>query len=114
MKAPSFRRTVSARLVAGLAATALSGLMAPEAANAEDEDMNTSAYLVFDPETGEFVTMHDPAMTGEAAAAPGADAAAPAERAALPPPLTPAVAAVVVLAAGGAFFWLRRKRARKP
>jgi hypothetical protein len=36
------------------------GLAAPAPAGAEDEDTSSSVYLVFDPETGEFVTSHDP------------------------------------------------------
>lgn len=28
---------------------------------AEDEDTSASAYLIFDPDTGEFVTVNDPA-----------------------------------------------------
>ncbi|HEX6259661.1 MAG TPA: hypothetical protein VFZ51_03335 [Woeseiaceae bacterium] len=35
-------------------------LAAPAPAGAEDEDTSSSVYLVFDPETGEFVTSHDP------------------------------------------------------
>ncbi len=32
-------------------------------ADAEDEDVDASVYLVFDPETGDFVTVTDPAVT---------------------------------------------------
>lgn len=32
---------------------------------AADDDLNSSAYLVFDPETGEFITVHDPNLTGQ-------------------------------------------------
>lgn len=34
-------------------------------ADAEDEDTQASVYLVFDPETGEFVTVEDPAVTAQ-------------------------------------------------
>ena len=36
-------------------------LLSVNAVWAEDEDLNTSVYLEFDPETGEFVTVQDPA-----------------------------------------------------
>lgn len=39
---------------------AVACLFAATAAEAEDEDMTSSLYLVFDPETGEFVEEADP------------------------------------------------------
>lgn len=50
--------TVSAVLGGGL-----SGL---PTARAADEDTSASVYLVFDPETGEFVTVHDTDGTAQA------------------------------------------------
>ena len=32
---------------------------------AEDEDTSSSAYLVFDPDTGEFITVNDPNRTNQ-------------------------------------------------
>jgi hypothetical protein len=49
-------------LIAGLAL--LAGLLAiATPAWSADEDTSSSVYLVFDPETGEFKTEHDPNMT---------------------------------------------------
>ena len=49
-------------LIAGL--VLLAGLLAIAApAWSADEDTSSSVYLVFDPETGEFKTEHDPNMT---------------------------------------------------
>ena len=49
-------------LIAGL--VLLAGLLAFAApAWSADEDTSSSVYLVFDPETGEFKTEHDPNMT---------------------------------------------------
>jgi len=48
-------------LVACLISLGLGALLPGTAVLAEDEDINTSVYLEFDPETGEFVTVEDPA-----------------------------------------------------
>ena len=53
------------------------------AALAADEDTGSSVYLVFDPETGEFKTAHDPSLTQAAQA----DAEAIASVADVPPEL---------------------------
>lgn len=49
------------RLLATVPVIALAAFMAmPLPVSAEDEDSSTQVYLVFDPETGEFVKSHDP------------------------------------------------------
>jgi hypothetical protein len=54
-----------ARIRGSVLAVAASTLLftaavSPTIANAADEDTSASVYLVFDPETGDFVTVHDP------------------------------------------------------
>lgn len=97
---------------------------------AADEDTQASVYLVFDPETGEFVTVHDTqgaakaqetqeAIDSVAAADPsagggsgGGDAVAGTSDAAAQTQTSPALIAGLVVAAlavaGGAVFLLRR------
>ena len=58
-------------------------LLSVSPALAADEDTGSSVYLVFDPETGEFKTAHDPNMTQAAKA----DAEAIASVADVPPEL---------------------------
>lgn len=54
-------RVMMARMCLALLAGVTAGaLWAPLQARAEDEDTSSSVYLVFDPETGDFVTMDDP------------------------------------------------------
>ena len=96
----------------------LLGLMAPWWAHAGDEDSSTQVYLVFDPETGEFVTSHDPnaalptqtgleAMAGQAApsGANGGDDGAGGK-----PKLIAAAAAAVIVMGGAGFAFLRSRR----
>lgn len=91
---------------------------------AADEDTQASVYLVFDPETGEFITVDDPTVTAQHEAAltqeeiesvadttVAADAKDRVTVAAASLPVTGIVAAVVaILLAGGAFAWSRRKQ----
>jgi hypothetical protein len=112
-----------AALVRGFALVALLALGLQ--ARASDEDMTTSAYLVFDPETGQFVTVHDPDRSrqhaeeqpvAEAAqngngATPRADGSGAADRTEGGQSV-PAVAAAgvgVALAVAAVFVWFRRK-----
>ena len=96
----------------------LLGLMAPWWAHAGDEDSSTQVYLVFDPETGEFVTSHDPnaalpAQTGlESATEQAAPSAANggADGATGKPKLIAAAAAAVIVVGGAGFAFLRSRR----
>jgi hypothetical protein len=91
-------------------------LVPGSAAYAGDEDLSSSAYLVFDPETGEFVTVQDPNRTkGNHEAVPKADDSA---SAATPHGQAPgestlplaAGSAVAVAALAGAIVWIRRRK----
>ncbi|HET6629671.1 MAG TPA: hypothetical protein VFG91_07840 [Woeseiaceae bacterium] len=92
----------------------VANVLSAESACASDEDLTSSAYLVFDPETGEFVTVqdanrvkqkHDALDPALAATKPGSESAT-----------LPLVAGVVLAFAvlGGVIFLLRRKRAARP
>lgn len=88
-----------------------------ESARASDEDLTSSAYLVFDPETGEFVTVQDANRAKQ-------------NQEAMDPALEPAkqkhdsgFASKLPLVGGGALgvailaglvYLLRRKRAARP
>ena len=87
---------------------------------AADDDTQASVYLVFDPETGDFVTVHDPAVTAQHEAQQDqeaiesvADVADEATGAATAP--TPWIigAGVGALLLGGA-VWLQRKKPQTP
>lgn len=79
------------------------GLLLPNIPTwAADDDLTSSAYLVFDPETGEFIIVHDPDRTKQnhAALAPsgvaGVEAAKPAPTLAVGSSLTIALLAIAV------------------
>ena len=86
---------------------------------AEDEDTSASVYLVFDPDTGEFITVNDPTrsqqhvadqeaiMSGVAVSdsADSGDYLTGISKSRLPV----LIAALTALLLGG-FFWLRRNR----
>lgn len=95
----------------------------PGQVNAADEDTQASVYLVFDPETGEFVTVDDPSVTAQHAAqqeveaiesgTQSADSAAATSTSAATesrPPILLAIggAAVVLIIAGA--LWRRRSQ----
>ncbi|MDX1499009.1 MAG: hypothetical protein R3176_03875 [Woeseiaceae bacterium] len=88
---------------------------------AADEDTQASVYLVFDPETGEFVTVHEGAGdsqaagdagggTGAAAAARPDPGAAGAPAVATNPTFIAGLVVAAVLVLGGA-AWYRKSRA---
>jgi len=110
---------------AGLCLTVLAiVLAAPAPAGAEDEDTSSSVYLVFDPETGEFVTSHDsdqalPNQTGledsnATAPADRGSSGADAERTETSAGFSAAVPVLMIVGAiavaGGGFVFLRRAR----
>lgn len=91
---------------------------APWCARASDEDSSAQVYLVFDPETGEFVTSHDPnaappTQTGlespDAQRSPSGSDRAEAGMAGKPMLLAAAVTVIVVGGASFAFLRSRRK-----
>ena len=96
----------------------LTALMPVSPVYAGDEDLNTGVYLVFDPETGEFITVEE--QTGarrnhDSQAAPsnqGAQHPTPASPQNLQfPLLAGSVLALGLL--GGSIVWLRKSR-RQP
>ncbi len=82
-------------------------------AGAADDDTQASVYLVFDPETGEFMMVDDPAVTAQHKAQQdqeAIDSVIESEDGADASPTTRIIgAALVVLLLGGA-IWLQRKR----
>ncbi len=85
---------------------------------AGDEDLNTAVYLVFDPQTGEFITVEEPSgaqRNHDSQAAPSTQGAQH-PIVASPPTLQIPLLAGSVLALGllgGAVVWLRKRR-RQP
>lgn len=104
-------------VLALVACAGLLGLASPWSAQAEDEDSSAQVYLVFDPETGEFVTSHDPEAalptqtgleSGEVSASPAADGGT--EAGTRRKPMLIAAAAAVLVAGGAGFAFLRSRR----
>lgn len=114
---------MTTRLIAMLMClTLLASVIVAGQADAADEDTQASVYLVFDPETGEFVTVDDPSVTAQhaavqtqeeidsgLAAGPGSATDGQQDSSGEPPMVLAIGAAVAVLVLGG-FFWLRRGR----
>ncbi|MDH3533442.1 MAG: hypothetical protein OEO82_10975 [Gammaproteobacteria bacterium] len=102
--------------------TLLASVMIAADAFAADEDTQASVYLVFDPETGEFVTVDDPSVTAQHAAAQkqeeidsgtagAVDAAAATDAAGAAsgqPPMVLAIGAAVAVLVLGGVIWMRR------
>ena len=84
-------------------------------AQAADEDLTSSVYLVFDPETGEFVTVDDPNRTLQnheaQEPAKAADGQSPSSHQTGSPalPLSAGVAIAITLL-GAAAVWIQRKK----
>jgi len=82
---------------------------------AEDEDLDSTVYMVFDPETGELKTVQEPSITSRYHSSKAADstqaatgsAAAPSESDPVPLLLGGAVALGLL---GGAIAWIRKSR----
>ncbi len=95
-------------------------VLSADAAYASDEDLTSSAYLVFDPETGEFVTVQDAnrEKQNRDAMDPADPAFAPAKQehdsgiASQLPLVGGGVLGVVVLA--GLIYLVRKKRGTRP
>ena len=82
-------------------------------ASAEDDDTQASVYLVFDPETGEFMTVDDASITAQHKAQQeqeAIDSVVKTADGASESPMTRIIgAALIVLLLGGA-VWLQRNR----
>ncbi len=111
-------RMSAIRVTLALAVSLVVPLSTLAIALAADEDTSSSAYLVFDPDTGEFITVHDPNRTHQQIAeqeaiesvAPVADGVGAAR---------PSIAQIVVAMLAGAAVlgggaWLFRRRQRVP
>lgn len=87
---------------------------------AEDEDTSASMYLVFDPDTGEFITVNDPTRSQQHVAdqeaimsgvTTNSDTVDPgAFMTGIDKLWLPALIAALAAVLLGGFFWLRRKR----
>lgn len=105
------KNAIATIMTAAILATAV----AFDCASAEDEDTAASAYLVFDAETGEFITVDDPNRTQmhvaeqDAIESGSADAAVTAEAGSEmnSGPVIFVVGAVAVALVLGAVLWLR-------
>lgn len=73
-----------------------------------DDDLTSSAYLVFDPETGEFVTVQDPDRTKQNHAAREPAATSVADTQASPQTAGIAMAFVLIAAA----VWLQFRKSK--
>lgn len=102
-----------------LGSLCLATVLPANLALAADEDMSSSVYLVFDPETGDFVTVHDPNRTQQnldaqdpipADAAPGSSTAPASTSQSSRQGFPLAVGGAIVVALLGGFAWLRRSR----
>ena len=109
----------SRRALALAVCACLLTLAVPWSAQAEDEDTSSQVYLVFDPETGEFITSHDPSaalptQTGlessQANALKSAGAAGKPDGGSGAKPMFLAAAALVVLGGAGVAFLRARRR----
>lgn len=98
---------------------AFMSIMYTGSAGAADEDTQASVYLVFDAETGEFITVDDPSVTSQHAAQQDqeaiesvvetADGATAADADAVPATWI-IVAGVAVLLLGGGFLLQRNRQ----
>lgn len=82
---------------------------------AEDEDLTSSVYLVFDAETGDFVEVDDPDRVQQThdAKDPAADALEQDEPSGSPPFLVLAIFAALLVVTGAAYiFGLKRRRSQ--
>lgn len=82
---------------------------------AEDEDLDSTVYMVFDPETGELITVQDPSSTppkhSPTDAAPAQGAQDPTADSAEPEPVSLLLGGALALGLlGGAIAWIRKSR----
>lgn len=109
---------VSARgrpMLAVAAAALLVAAAMPSAVVAEDEDSSTQVYLVFDPETGEFIKSHDPdaalpPQTGLGSTAPADPDASGGSSSGSSTSMMAAIAAALLIAGGAGFTIMRLRR----
>ncbi len=98
-----------------LAATCVAALVTATPVRAEDEDLDSTVYMVFDPDTGELITVEEPSgkkkphpPTSAAAARGAQDAVADATDSRPVPLLLGGILALGLM--GGAIAWIRRHR----
>ncbi len=82
---------------------------------AEDEDLDSTVYLVFDPETGELITVQEPSITSRyhssKDATPTQAGTDPAAASSESDPFPVLLGGAVVLGLlGGAVAWIRKSR----
>ncbi len=82
---------------------------------AEDEDLDSTVYMVFDPETGELITVQEPSITSRyhssQDAAPTQAVTDPTADPAETEPVSLLLAGVLALGLlGGAVAWIRKSR----
>ncbi len=97
-----------------LAATFVAALLAATPLRAEDEDLDSTVYMVFDPESGELIMVEEPSGKKKPhaptdAAVPGAqDAVADSTESKPVPLLLGGILALGLM--GGAIAWIRKHR----
>jgi len=82
---------------------------------AEDEDLDSTVYMVFDPETGELKTVQEPSITSRYHSSKAADSTQgsqnPAADSAKSKPVSLLLGGAVALGLlGGAIAWIRKSR----
>ncbi len=82
---------------------------------AEDDDLDSTVYMVFDPETGELKTVQEPSITSRYHSSKAADSTQAATGSAAAPSESDPVAlllggAVALGLLGGAIAWIRKSR----
>lgn len=88
-------------------------MMYPVSAGAADDDTQASVYLVFDPETGEFVTVDDSGASAQHQAQQDGEAfvsVAESGDTADQSPMSRIIGAALVLTLLGGAVWLKRSR----
>ncbi len=96
-------------------ATCVAALVAATPVRAEDEDLDSTVYMVFDPETGELITVEEPSgkkkphpPTSASAASGKQDAVADSSESKPVPLLLGGILAIGLM--GGAAAWIRKRR----
>ena len=102
-------------IVISLVAFCVAALLAAIPLWAEDEDLDSTVYIVFDPETGELITVEEPSGKKKphtsTNAAPAQGTQDPTADATASEPVSLVLAGAVALGLmGGAIAWIRKSR----
>ena len=102
-------------IVINLVAFCVAALLAAIPLWAEDEDLDSTVYIVFDPETGELITVEEPSGKKKphtlTNAAPAQGTQDPTADAAESEPVSLILAGFLALGLmGGAIVWIRKSR----